>query len=96
MSNYIITQYSYDKAKKLNLIIKSSKNKGKKIDVYTINNEFLHSIGDIRYNDYPSYLSTSTYNKQYADERKRLYHIRHQKGINIINSKQYLSANLLW
>ena len=94
MSNYIITQYSYDEAKKLNLIIKSSKNKGKKIDVYTINNEFLHSIGDIRYNDYTSYLST--YNKQYADERKRLYHIRHQKGINIINSKQYLSANLLW
>ena len=43
MSNYIITQYSYDKAKKLNLIIKPSKNKGKKIDVYTINNEFLHS-----------------------------------------------------
>ena len=94
MSNYIITQYSYDKAKQLNLIIKQSKNKGKKIDVYTINNEFLHSIGDIRYNDHQSYLST--YNKQYADERKRLYHIRHQKGINIINSKQYLSANLLW
>ena len=90
MSNYIITQYSYDKAKQLNLIIKQSKNKGKKIDVYTINNEFIHSIGDIRYNDYPSYLSTSTYNNQYADERKRLYHIRHQKGINIINSKQYL------
>ena len=94
MSNYNITQYSYDKAKQLNLIIKSSKDKKKKIDVYTINNEFLHSIGDIRYNDYTSYLST--YNKQYADERKRLYHIRHQKGINIINSKQYLSANLLW
>ena len=72
MSNYIITQYSYDKAKQLNLIIKQSKNKGKKIDVYTINNEFIHSIGDIRYNDYPSYLSTSTYNKQYADERKIL------------------------
>ena len=94
MSNYNITDYSYKQAKKLNLIIKQSKNKGKKIDVYDINNEFLHSIGDIRYNDYPSYLST--YNKQYADERKRLYHIRHQKGINIINSKQYLSANLLW
>ena len=94
MSNYIITQYSYDKAKQLNLIIKQSKNKGKKIDVYTINNDFLHSIGDIRYNDYPSYLLI--YNKQYADERKRLYNIRHQKNINIVNSKQYLSANLLW
>ena len=94
MSNYNITQYSYDKAKKLNLIIKQSKNTNKKIDVYTINNQFLHSIGDIRYNDYPSYFII--YNKQYADERRRLYHIRHKKGINIINSKQYLSANLLW
>ena len=94
MSNYIITQYSYDKAKQLNLIIKQSKNKGKKIDVYDIDNTFLHSIGDIRYNDYPNYCII--FNKQYADERKRLYHIRHQKNINVINSKQYLSANLLW
>ena len=93
MSNYKITQYSYDKAEKLNLIIKSSKHKNKKIDVYTKNNEFLQSIGDIKYNDYPSYCIT---NKQYGDERKRLYHIRHQKNINVINSKQYLAANLLW
>ena len=94
MSTYIITNYSYVKAKQLNLIIKSSKNKDKKIDVYDINNDFLQSIGDIRYNDYPNYCII--YNKQYADERKRLYHIRHKKGINIVNSKQYLSANLLW
>ena len=94
MSNYNITDYSYNQAKKLNLIIKPSINKNKKIDVYTINNEFLHSIGDIRYNDYPNYCII--YNEKYADERKRLYHIRHQKIINVINSKQYLSANLLW
>ena len=94
MSNYVITDYSYNQAKKLNLIIKSSKNKGKKIDVYDIDHNFLHSIGDIMYNDYPSYLST--YNKQYADESSRLYHIRNKKGIDIVNSKQYLSANLLW
>ena len=94
MSNYIITQYSYDKAKQLNLIITQSKNKNKKIDVYDIHNNFLHSIGDIKYNDYPNYCII--YNKQYADERRRLYHIRHQKNINVINSKQYLSANLLW
>ena len=94
MSNYNITQYSYDKAKQLNLIIKSSKNKNKKIDVYDINDVLIHSIGDIRYNDYPNYCIV--YSKIYADERRRLYYIRHKKGINIINSKQYLSANLLW
>ena len=94
MSNYNITIYSYDKAKQLNLIIKPSKNKSKKIDVYDIDNKYLNSIGDIRYNDYPNYCII--YNKQYADERRRLYHIRHKKNINVINSKQYLSANLLW
>ena len=41
MSNYIITNYSYDKAKQLNLIIKQSKNKNKKIDVYDIDDNFL-------------------------------------------------------
>ena len=94
MSNYIITQYSYDQAKKLNLIIKVSKNKNKKIDVYNFDNEFINSIGDIRYNDYPNYCIQ--YNKEYANERRRLYHIRHQKNMNVINSKQYLSGNLLW
>ena len=94
MSKYIITQYSYDQAKKLNLIIKVSKNKNKKIDVYNFDNEFINSIGDIRYNDYPNYCIQ--YNKEYANERRRLYHIRHQKNMNVINSKQYLSGNLLW
>ena len=72
-----------------------SRNKNKKIDVYTKNNnQFLHSIGDIRYNDFSSYCVI--YNTQYANERRRLYHIRHKNGINIVNSKQYLSANILW
>ena len=31
MSNYVITDYSYNQAKKLNLIIKSSKDKKKKL-----------------------------------------------------------------
>ena len=94
MSNYNITQYSYDQAKKLNVIIKPSINKNKKIDVFSNSGNFISSIGDIRYNDYANYCIVD--NKQYADERKRLYHIRHQKNINVINSKQYLSANLLW
>ena len=54
MSNYIITKYSFDKAKELNLTIKVSKNPLKKIDVYK-DNIFLHSIGDSRYQDYPNY-----------------------------------------
>ena len=36
MSNYNITDYSYNQAKKLNLIIKSSKDKKKKKDYITL------------------------------------------------------------
>ena len=36
MINYVITQYSYDKAKKVNLTMKVSKNPLKKIDVYVM------------------------------------------------------------
>ena len=51
---YKITQYSYDQAKKLNVSIKSSKTKNKKIDVFDRDNKKLVSIGDIRYKDYPT------------------------------------------
>ena len=37
MSNYVITPYSYNKAKELNLTLKASKYPVKKIDVYKDN-----------------------------------------------------------
>ena len=78
----------------LNLVIKPSKNKNKKIDVFTEDGKFLHSIGDILYNDYARYIEM--YNLIYANKRRELYLNRHKKGINIANSKQYLSARILW
>ena len=93
MSNYVITQYSFDKARELGLSIKISKNKLKKIDVYK-DNIFLNSIGDSRYNDYPHYCII--YNKDYADKRKLLYHNRHKKNADVKYSKQWLAINLLW
>ena len=94
MNNYIISEHSKIQAKKLNLIIKVSTRKNKKIDVYDAQNTYINSIGNINYNDYGSYLKI--FGQIYANKRQRLYHARHQKGINIINSKQYLSANILW
>ena len=49
---YNITQYSFKKAKELNIIIRPSKNKNKKIDVYK-GGDYLTYIGDIKYKDYP-------------------------------------------
>ena len=94
MSNYKITDYSYNQAKKLNLIIKSSKNPKKKIDVYDKDNNFINSIGNSSYNDYPNYIKL--YNLEYANKRRALYHNRHKKGCEIVNSKQYLAMHILW
>lgn len=87
---YKIKQYSYDQAKKLNVEIKPSKKKNKKIDVIK-NGNIIASVGDIHYNDYPTYIQEK--GKQYADNRRKLYKIRH-KNNNGINGKY---ANLiLW
>ena len=94
MSNYKITDYSFNQAKKIGVFIKSSKNKNKKIDVYDQNDEFIASIGNVNYSDYGNYLIT--YNKEYADKRRNLYRIRHKKGSEIVNSKQYLAMHILW
>jgi len=88
---YQITDYSYQQAKKLNVIIKPSTRKGKKIDVYDNNNKFIVSIGDINYMDYPSYIKEK--GLKYADERRRLYHVRHKKDSNLAGK---FAKNILW
>ena len=94
MSNkYIITQYSYDKAKELGLTIKLSQFTTKKLDVYK-NNVYLASVGDSRYFDYPNYIRV--YGQIYANERRKLYHNRHKRNCNVKYSKQFLALNLLW
>jgi len=83
---YKITNYSYKKAEENDLNIVPSKKKNKKIDVYK-NGEYIASIGDKRYNDYPTYLIKN--GKQYADERRKLYYKRHNA-----NSSKYSADNL--
>jgi hypothetical protein len=74
MSDYTITKYSKKKAKELKVIIKPSENPKKKIDVFK-DGKKVASIGDIRYPSYPDYLKKD---KTIANERRRLYKIRHQ------------------
>ena len=90
---YKIKKYSYDQAKKLNVSIKPSTNKNKKIDVYK-NNKKIASIGDINYKDYPTYLNEK--GKVFADERKKLYKKRHEKDRSKINTPGFYADKLLW
>lgn len=75
---YNITEYSKNQASKYGIKITLSSNPKKKIDVYK-DGKKLASIGDINYSDYGTYLEKN--GKKYADERRRLYRIRH-KGEN--------------
>jgi hypothetical protein len=90
MSKYKITDYSFKKAKQLNVDILPSNNSNKKIDVYK-NNKKIASIGDVNYSDYPNYILQK--GKKYADERRRLYKTRHKKDSNV---KGYYASNILW
>lgn len=90
---YKITKYSLEQAKKLNVDIKPSTKKNKKIDVYK-NDKYITSVGDKRYSDYPTYIKTR--GKDYADERRKLYRIRHKKDMTKKNSAGFYASNLLW
>ena len=90
---YQITDYSYKKAKKLGVIIKPSTRKGKKIDIYK-KGIYLFSIGQLGYYDYPSFLAF--YGKGYADKRRKLYKLRHEKTRKIKNSASFYADNILW
>lgn len=90
---YNITDYSKEKAKLLGVKIKPSNNEKKKIDIY-MDDKFITSIGAIGYKSYPEYLAEK--GQKYADERRRLYRIRHEKDIKNIGSRGWWSSKILW
>jgi hypothetical protein len=93
MTQYHITKYTLNKAKKLGLVIKPSKNKTKKIDVYKRDKK-IGTIGARGMNDYPTYILKNGI--KYAKTRRRLYRIRHEKDRHIKWSNGWLADKLLW
>lgn len=87
---YEIKNYTKQKAKELGVEVKPSTNKNKKIDVFKDGNK-LASIGAAGMGDYPTYLNEK--GKKYADERRRLYNLRHKKDTGV-NAK--FAKKLLW
>ena len=90
---YQITDYTKRQAKKLNVDVKPSTRKNKKLDVYK-NGIYIVSVGHSQYRDYPTYIKT--HGKDYADERRRLYKIRHEKTRGIERSASWYADKLLW
>ena len=94
---YDITQYSKDQAEKLGVRIRPSHNPKKKINVYDWNGQFITSIGQRGAGDYPTYIQTKGH--KYAENRRRLYRIRHNKereNPNWEGSPSYYAWYLLW
>ena len=88
---YLIQPYSYQQAERLGVLIKPSTNPLKKLDVFQQGKK-VASIGAMGYSDYPSFLKKD--GKAVAEERRRLYHLRHtadEKG-----TPSYWSKRLLW
>jgi hypothetical protein len=90
---YSITDYTYNQAKKLGVEVRPSTRMNKKIDVFK-NGELLASVGDTRYSDYPHYIKEK--GLDYANERRRLYNIRHQKDRKKIGTAGWWASVLLW
>lgn len=95
---YKITTYTKEQAKKIGVVVKPSKVKGKKIDVYK-NGEKVASVGGYGYNDYPTFMELERQGKVpkgYAKERRKLYKERHEKDRHVVGSNGYYADKLLW
>jgi Mn-dependent DtxR family transcriptional regulator len=89
----MITPYTMKQAKKFGVTIKVSKDPSKKLDVFK-NGVKIASIGAKGYKDYGIYLIEK--GKKYANERRRLYRIRHDGEQSKVGSPGYYAWNLLW
>ena len=90
---YTITEYTLQKAKQMKVTVQLSQQKNKKIDV-SKNGVKIATIGDLRYKDFPTYVIENGI--EFANNRKRLYYMRHKKDIENLNSNGFYAAKLLW
>ena len=95
---YRITSYTKEQARAHNVVVKPSKVKGKKIDVFK-NGTKLASVGAIGYNDYPTFMRLEREGKVpsgTANLRRKAYKIRHQKDRTVRGSNGWYADKLLW
>ena len=88
----MITEYTRNQAKKFGVSVKVSDNPLKKLDVFK-NGKKIASIGQRGAKDYGIYLIEK--GEKYANERRRLYRIRHSSDISKGGNGLWASR-LLW
>ena len=91
---YKITEYTLNRADQLNVIVKPSEKRFKKIDVFDKNGNYIVSVGDSRYLDFPYYIKN--FGIKEAIKRRRLYKLRHKADKDIKGTAGYYADKLLW
>lgn len=90
---YIILPYTYQQAKKVNVKIERSDKPKYKLKVITQKGDIIY-CGAKGYNDYPTYMKK--YGKEFADKRRKLYKMRHEKDRHQVGTPGYYADKLLW
>jgi hypothetical protein len=90
---YSIKKYTYRQAKKIGVKVKPSTNKTKKIDIFKKGRK-IASVGAYGMNDYPTYIKLK--GKSFANTRRRLYKMRHEKDRHEKWTNGWLADKLLW
>ena len=90
---YQVTKYTREQASKYGLVVKASTDSSKKINVFR-DGVKIAAVGDRGYSDYPTYIQS--HGLAYANERRRLYRIRHNSDRKAKWSRGWLASVLLW
>lgn len=81
--------------KRDNFYFKKSTRKNKKYDVYDINNKYITSFGDNRYQQYRDVIGLYSNLNHLDKNRRRLYYLRHGKNADRLTAK-WFSHKYLW
>lgn len=90
---YKPTKRQLSNAQKMGVVIVPSSNRRKKLDVYR-NGRKISEIGAMGYADYDLYIKY--YGLSYANERRRLYKLRHENDRHIKGTAGYYADKILW
>ena len=90
---YSIKPYTNKQAQLIGVTVKPSTNKNKKIDVYK-DNKKIASVGALGMKDFPTYIKED--GLVYANQRRKLYKLRHEKDRHVKWSNGWLADKLLW
>ena len=92
---YEIKPYSFARAKAIGVLIQPSSYAKYKIDVFDKDSkQYITSIGAARYPDYPTYYET--HGEAYAENRRALYKLRHDKDRHVVGSRGWHTDQILW